>query len=308
MRNCTITYLSAGHGVAGFTGFLLLVCCLCMVTSALAADDMVRLVPPAHCGGWKITGMVETHDREMLTKRDKSELELLILYGFDRMASARYAAPDASSKTVMNLEIYRMGSLLDAFGIFAAKGSKDGKSIPVGTESNFSDSLLYFYHGRNFVKIQVTGGTGPFDNTIAACARNVVARLPATVGRPVELKSFALPEVEAKSVRFLPQKILRTDAFKRGIMADAVINGSTVKIFKLLDTSVESAAKAFADYYTQLDAPKAARAEGEVINILEALDPLYGKMMLLQRGRCLSGAIKYSSPEHTATLLRKVCR
>jgi hypothetical protein len=136
----------------------------------------------------------------------------------------------------------------------------------------------------------------------------VVARLPAGVGRPAELKSFAIPEVDAKSVRYFPQNILKTDVFRRGIMADAVVDGSSVRIFKLLDTSVESAARAFAGYYTQLDGPKSATVENGGINLLQALDPYYGKLMLLQRGRCLSGAIKFSSPENTINLLRKVCK
>jgi hypothetical protein len=307
MRNCDNADLPVGWVVTGIAGFLLLVFYLCMATSALAADDMVRLVPPAHCGGWKIIGMVEAYDREMLSKQDKSELESFVLYGFDRMVSAHYTAPAASSITVMNLEIYRMGSALDAFGIFAAKSSNEGKSISVGIESSFSGSLLYFYHGRSFVKIYVTGGTRPFDDAIAACAKEVVARLPATNGRPAELKSFAIPEVVAGSVRYFPQKMLRTDVFKRGIMADAVINGSSVRIFKLLDTGMDSAAKVFEGYYTQLDGPKAASVESGGINLLQALDPFYGKIMLLQRGTCLSGAFKFSSSENTIKLLRKVC-
>ena len=307
MRNCDNADLQVGWLVTGIAEFLLIVFSLCLATSALAADDMVRLVPPSHCGGWEINGMVETYDREMLPKQDKSEMESFVLYGFDGMVSAHYTAPTASSKTVMNLEIYRMGSVLDAFGIFAAKKSKEGISISVGIESSFSGSLLNFYHGRSFVKIYVTGETRPFDDAIAACAREVVARLPATNGRPAELKSFAIPEVVAGSMRYFPQKMFRTDVFKRGIMADAVIDGSSVRIFKLLDTDVDSAAKVFEGYYTQLDGPKAATVESGGINLLQGLDPFYGKIMLLQRRSCLSGAFKFSSSENTIKLLRKVC-
>ena len=66
----------------------------------------------------KLTGKPVYYDRDTLSDRIDGEAELYFPYGFDRMAAARYVS-EKSPGTGVDVEIYRMGSLLDAFGIYA---------------------------------------------------------------------------------------------------------------------------------------------------------------------------------------------
>ena len=90
----------------------------------------------------------------------------------------------------MDVEIYRMGSLLDAFGMYANYRQKEGRALPFGSGSNLSGSQLFLYQGRYFIHIQTTGSAAADPATLADCGKTVAARLPATSDRPPELGFF----------------------------------------------------------------------------------------------------------------------
>lgn len=274
---------------------------------SLAAVDMEGLLPPASCGtGWTIVGKPAFYDRENLSDRINGEAELFLPYGFDRMAAARYS-PERKPDSGMDVEIYRMGSPLDAFGMFANYRQKEGRALPVGTEANLSASQLFLYQGRHFVHIQVTGSATAEADSLADCARTVASRLPGTTARPPELAVFNRPEVLAGTERYLPQSLLGYDFLNRGIMADAVVAGANLQIFLLLGTTRESAAVAFEGYRSQLDQAKIESVGGRAA-FLEGLDPLYGPLIVLRKDGCLAGALKFGKDKGIRALLESVCR
>jgi hypothetical protein len=275
--------------------------------NTLAVGNMEDLIPTISCSaGWKIEGKPFFYDRDTLSDRIDGEAELYFPYGFDRMASARYAS-EKNPGTGMDLEIYRMGSLLDAFGMYANYRQKDGHALTVGAESNLSDSQLFFYQGRYFVHIQVTGTDVANADAMAECMRLVASRLPSNINRPHELSVFDRPEVVKGSERYLPQSLLGYDFLNNGIMADAVVKGNNLRIFLLLGTTAESASAAFDRYRSQLGQWK-IETEGKSAAFLEGVDPIYGPVIVLRRGDCLAGAIKFSGGKGLRDFLESVCR
>jgi len=285
---------------------LFLLLALHLPLGAQAAGDMEELPPPAACGaGWQMEGKPLFYDRDTLSDRIDGEAELYFPYGFDRMAAARYAAkksPDAG----IDVEIYRMGSGLDAFGMYANYRQKEGSSLGVGAESNLSPSQLFFYQGRFFVHIQVTGTDDADATALAACGQAVASRLPGAKERPAELSPLGRPEVVRGSERYLPQSLLGYDFLNRGIMADAVVGGRDLQLFLLLGTTTESASTAFDRYRSQLAHVK-VEPEGKDGALLEGDDPLYGPVMLLRKGNCLAGALKFGGNGGIRALLEGVC-
>ena len=276
-------------------------------SSTLAAGDMEDLIPPISCGaGWKIEGKPLFYDRETLSDRIDGEAELYFPYGFDRMAAARYAS-EKSPGTGMDVEIYRMGSLLNAFGMYANYRQKDSRALAVGTESNLSASQLFLYQGRNFVHIQVTGTDDANLDALTECGRAVASRMPGNKNRPPELSVFDRPEVVKGTERYLPQSLLGYDFLNKGIMADAVVNGTSLQVFLLLGTTFESATTAFDRYRSQLAHVK-IELGGKSAAFLEGVDPLYGPVIVLRKGDCLAGALKFSGKKGIRALLESFCR
>lgn len=275
--------------------------------STQAAGDMEELLPPVSCGsGWRIEGKALFYDRDTLSDRINGEAELYFPYGFDRMAAARYAA-EKSPGAGMDVEIYRMGSPLDAFGMYANYRQKEGRPLSVAAESNLSGSQLFLYHGRHFVHIQTTGSEADDPDAVAECARTVASRMPGTRDRPPELAVFDRPETVKGTERYLPQSLLGYDFLNRGILTDAVVEGMPLQIFLLLDTTAESATAAFDGYRLQLAQGK-VEPGGKSAAFLEGVDPLYGPVIILKKGGCLAGALKFSGKKGIRALLESVCR
>jgi len=283
-------------------------CLLCLAsTTVLAAGELEAFLPPTSCGaGWQMEGKPLSYDRETLSDRINGEAELYFPYGFDRMAAARYVAVKNSDAGI-DVEIYRMGSLLDAFGMYANYRQKDGRVLPVGAEANSSPSQFYFYQGPFFVHIQQTGAATVDEDTLLNCAKQVASRIPGTTSKPTELAVFDRPEVVKGTERYLPQSLLGYDFLNRGILADAQVAGTNFQLFLILNTSAESAAAAFDRYRSQLTKEKiVAGVKGGVF--LEGIDPLYGTVVLMNKAHCLAGALKFSGKDGIHVLLESVCR
>jgi hypothetical protein len=286
---------------------LLLLLLLAVPIPAVAAGDMEELLPSVSCGtGWKIEGKPSFYDRETLSDRINGESELYFPYGFDRMAAARYAAEKIPGAG-MDVEIYRMGSTLDAFGMFANYRQKDGREIAVGAGSNLSASQLFLYQGRHFVHIQVTGSDNVKPELLAECGKAVAARLPGDRSSPAELAPFNQPPFTKGSERYLPQSLLGYDFLNKGIMGDAVLDGTGVQVFLLLGMTLESSSVSFEKYRSQL-AQVTIESVGEKGALMEGKDPLYGPVMVLKNKECLAGALKFSGKKGVAELLESLCR
>ncbi|KAA0893562.1 DUF6599 family protein [Oryzomonas rubra] len=274
---------------------------------AWAAGDMEELLPPVSCGaGWQLEGKPLFYNRDTLSDRIDGEAELYFPYGFERMTAARYGAAEKNGAGI-DVEIYRMGSLLDAFGMYANYRQKEGGTIAVGAESNLSPSQLFIYQGRFFIHIQMTGTSDAATTALTECGRTVAARLPGTQSRPPELSALERSEVVKGTERYLPQSLLGYDFLNRGIMADAVVGRTNLQIFLLLGQTVESASAAFDRYRSQLAQGK-VESGGKDVALMEGVDPLYGPVVILRKGGCLAGALKFGAKDGVRALLERICR
>ena len=272
-----------------------------------AAGDPAQPLLRDTCGtGWKMEGKASFYDRETLSDRIDGEAELYFPYGFERMTAGRYASAQAPGAG-MDLEIFAMGSLLDAFGMYANYRQKEGRTLGIGAESNLAGSQLFFYQGRYFVHLQVTGSDLPDPEPLSACGRAVAARLGGTTERPAELAVFDRAELVQGSERYLPESLLGYDFLNRGILADADVGGAKLQVFLLLGTSAESASVALERYRSQMSSGR-VEAGGKDAQFLEGVDPLYGAVTVLRKGKCLAGALKYSDKKGVRGFLESLCR
>src|ERR1035438_3684104 len=128
---------------------LLVVCLLTSSSPAFAAEvALEKLLPvPACAENWLMDGKAALYDRDNLFERINGESELYFPYGFELLASARYA-DKKNPNSALEADIYRMGSLLDAFGMYANYRRKDDPDAGIGAEGSVSASQLFFYQGR----------------------------------------------------------------------------------------------------------------------------------------------------------------
>jgi len=270
-------------------------CLACATAPSIAAEKILEsyLPAPACADGWILQEKVTLYDKETLFDRIDGEAELYFPYGFERLAYARYANRQ-NDQDVIEADVYEMGSLLDAFGIYATYRRKDGADIAIGVEGTVSPAQLFFYQGRYFVRLQGIGTRDPGEDKFLSCARAISGNLPRVAGGPRELDAFRFSAIEPKSERYIAKSLFGYDFFRRGIVADALLKDGRVQLFLVPEDSPEAARKAFDRYRSYLGTSgRNVQVTGPVERIsLSAVDPLYGNVFVEQEGRFLVGAIR----------------
>lgn len=276
-----------------------MICMIAMILMAkipLWADDnlMKNVLPlPGFAEDWTAKDPLNFYDRETLFEHINGEAELYIPYGFDMLATVTYV--NRSNPDVWLIaDVYRMGSLLDAFGIYANYRRAKAVGVPFGADGFILPSQLMFYQDRYFVRLQVTGATSLQQKIYLACGRAIAHKLPKDERRPRELEMVRIPALVPGSERYIPQSLLGYAFFRRGVSADAVLEGKPMQIFVVMSDDQAAARKAFAQYRSYL------MAEGRDLQVtasldlsaLTAIDPLYGGVVAEQTGSYIIGAIR----------------
>jgi len=278
------------------------------VSSGAAEVSMEKVLPTPECApGWIVDDKVALFNKETLFERIDGEAELYFPYGFEMLAAARYASKK-NPQIAVDADIYQLGSLLDAFGMYANYRRKDDAEIKVGADGTISSSQLFFYQGRFLVRLQATGTTNLDQNVFLACARAITQNLPTNVNRPKELEMVMIPAVMQKSVRYIAQSLLGYDFFRRGFIADAVLKGEEMQVFIVLEDSRDASRKAFEQYSENL---KTSGIDVHVIETdgqisLNAVDPLYGNVFVEQVGRYLIGSVRFKNTSAAKQLVDQI--
>ena len=268
---------------------------LCLAVQATASDGPIQnVLPLPECSkGWLLEDRVILYDRDNLFDYINGEAELYIPYGFEVVATARYAK-QGDADTAIAADVYRMASLLDAFGIYSNYRKPGAAASQVGAEGFLSPSQLMFYQDRYFVRLQASGVTSIEKDVFLACGQAISKNLPTGTGRPMEAEMLRVPGISPGTERYIARSVLGYAFLRRGLVADALLDGEKLQVFLVPEESRQAARKAFDQYHAYL------RASGRGIQVTEAgdrismsaTDPLYGGVFVEQSGRYLVGAVR----------------
>jgi hypothetical protein len=252
---------------------------------------------------------VALYTKDTLFERINGESELYFPYGFEVLASARYANKE-NPQVAMEADVYKMGSLLDAFGIYANYRRLDDGSVKIGAEGFVSPSQLLFYQDRYFVRLQASGTLDVEQEVFLSCARAVSRNLPRNLSQPKELELFMMPAVKVRSERYIAQSLLGYAFFRRGLIADAILEGEALKVFIVLEESVNAARKAFDQYreYLKTSGQEVQVTESPDKTSIAAVDPLYKNVYIEHFGRYLIGAVNFKKTSAGKQLMEQLRR
>ena len=256
---------------------------------------------------WVIEEKVQLYDKDTLFDHIDGEAELYFPYGFDAMATASYVNKQNPDLSIV-ADVYRMASVLDAFGIYSNYRKTNNLWVAIGAEGFVSSSQLMFYQDRYFVRLQVAGATSLEKDIFLACARAISGKLPAGSGPPKELEILKIPALVPKSERYLAQSLLGYVFFRKGIIADAAAQDEKMQIFVIHEDTQAAARKTFDQYHSYL------KAEGQGIQMtgnparmqVIAVDPLYGGVLVEQSGRYVIGAVRVKNTSVAKQLIEQL--
>ncbi len=290
---------------------LILITTLTSVPVFADSSTLEKVLPAPSCAaGWGLEEKISLYTKDNLFDRIDGEAEMYFPYGFDLMASARYVSKQ-NTQYAVEADVYKMGSPLDAFGIYANYRRSDDENVSIGTDGTIAPSQLLFYQDRYFVRLQATGTLSVNKEVFISCARAVSHNLPADAGKPKELDVLVTPSVVSKSVRYIPQSLLGYPFFRKGLMADAASGSGGMQIFIVLDETPDAARKSFNLYleYLQKSRAEVSLNATPTRTSFEAIDPLYGNVLVEIHGHYLYGAIRIkdiASARHFMEQLREI--
>lgn len=278
------------------------------VSPAFTAPAAVEGLLPKECpAGWRMEGKVSVYTREDLYKYINGEAELYMPYGFQRVATALYAKPGSTDGGIV-VNIFRMGSLLDAFGIYANYRTPTADHVKAGAEGFGDESQVMFYRDRYFVQVMTSGSLDASPALFADCASVAAQNLPAGQEKPGELRLLHVPGLVPRSEKYYPEGLLGYGFFGRGLTAEVGHGTQRLKAVVALAGSEESAKKVIDDYAKHL---QKARAVPDVSRTakgirLGAVDPLYKGVLFEQSGRYVVGVTGLRKPRDGSAVVAEL--
>jgi hypothetical protein len=262
---------------------------------------------PGFFEGWALEGKIKTFNPDNLYKHINGEAELYLPYGFESLGAALYINKD-NPDMALAVDVYKMGSTLDAFGIYSRYRDPDAPDAKIGNDGFISDSQLMFYQDRYFVQLSASGSANPEPKAFIGCAKAIAKNIPGGASRPGELNFLDIPDVVPRSETYISQSVLGYAFFKKGLAARAMLDNEPVRIFVIFNESVGASDDTLNRYVNYLkDAgvqPQINRSKG--ITTLIARDPLYKGLMLRQSGRYLVGVSNLNDPSKGVLLIDRI--
>jgi hypothetical protein len=268
-----------------------------------------KLMPiPGFSPEWVLDDPVKTYTRDDLFNYINGEAELYYPYGFERLASGFYAQKESNGQIGLAADIYKMGSLLDAFGIYAQYRKPEAQFVPFGAEGFINPSQLIFYQDRYFVQIAASGTSQIEPSILKTCALAISKALPTDKGKPRELDLLSIPSLVPQTERYYPEGLLGYAFFRQGLIASALRSEKKFRVFVLIEKSPESAGKIL-DHYARyvkdawLNPTRTSDSEG---SLLFSIDPLHKGLLLKQKGRFIVGVADLESPGQGTALIKQL--
>ena len=269
--------------------------------------------------GWALIHGPQTYTKKTLFEHINGQAELFFKYGFQKSIFAIYQNKKNQGNQI-ELDIYDMGNVLQAFGIFSRFRNEDQPG-GIGLDSYLDDRSVFFYKGKYFVILYATESN---PSTLKQWAAKIASRIVDTSSQPKEIGYFPKNGLKPGSIQYFPEGLLGHQFLKRGFQGTY-----TDKVKAKVEVEVEDKGKArtedkevqlfiaiFKDSQETMSALKVYQddlskkgkvSSGGIIAFetwgLEGEDPYQGKVIVLQKGFYLLGVVGFEKEEDGENLL-----
>lgn len=268
-------------------------------------QDAALLPTPGFAGGWQAESGVKRYDEETLFGHINGEADIYYPYGFKEVQTVTYLkAGDPATR--IQADVYEMGSLLDAFGIYSNYRNPDDEVVPFGAEGVRGEYQVLFYQGPYFVRINAAGAPEALEAALLVCGGAVAERLPGKSRQPSELDLIRVDAVDPRTVKYYASSVLGYGFLERGFVGAAELqDGKEARAFVAMYSGPQAAGGALEAYTAYLIENGAdyrwEKAPGGPIILGE--DPLHKGMAVQQVGAFLTGVVNLGDPAEGAGLL-----
>lgn len=142
---------------------------------------------PREVHGWAWDGKCEVYDSQTIFHYIDGIGEIYRAYNMRTVWACRYQKADQPTLT---LDVFDMGMPDDAYGIFSFE--RDGESVRIGQEAEYSGGMLRFWKGRYFVAITAYSDSAEVRQAVLALGKAVANGITDT-GNPPHVVNLLPP-------------------------------------------------------------------------------------------------------------------
>jgi hypothetical protein len=291
------------------------------------AVPIESLLPKDLPDGWALIDGPQPYNKKTLFKHIDGQAELYLKYGFQKSVFAIYQNRK-NQKDQIELDIYDMGNVLQAFGIFSRFRSED-RPGGFGLDSYLDDHSALFYQGKYYVMFYAAE---PNPDLLRQFSKLVSLKISDPSPPPKEIGYFPKNGLKPGSIQYFSEGLLGHQFLKRGFQGVYMEKEGAKEKVKVedkdkKDTDDETKAKTenkefklfLAIYKDSREAMSALKVykenlskkgnvfSGSIIEFktlaVRGEDPYQGKVLVLQKGVYLLGAVGFEKEEDGENLL-----
>ena len=283
-------------------------------SNSFSKEVSVEYLLPKDIGkGWTLASGPQTYTKKTLFEHVNGQAELFFKYGFQKSAFAVYQEKK-NQKNQIDLDIYNVGNVLQAFGMFSRFRNED-RPAGIGLDSYLDDHSLLFYQGKYFVMLYAVE---PNPTVLKELGKAVSSKILDPSLPPKEIGYFPKEGLKPGSIQYYTEGLMGHQFLKRGFQGTYVEKDQVkvevkaedkefylfVAIFKD-SQDAENALKIYRD-----DLSKKGKVDSEVStpfgsNTLRGEDPYRGKVIVVPKGFYLAGIVGFQNLKSAENLLQE---
>lgn len=289
--------------------FLLIVACS---SASSAATPLQSLIPRKDIPeGWILIHGPQTYTKRTLFGHINGQAELFFKYGFDMSIFATYQSKKDPQDQI-EVDIYDMGKVIQAFGVFSRFRNEE-RPGGFGLDSYLDDHSALFYKGRYFVMLYAAESNADF---LRQFSKLISLKISDPSPPPKEVGYFPKNGLKPGSIHYFPEGLLGHRFLGRGFQGtymrkveikDKVqdsnkgnVERREFKVFLAIFKDSQEARNSLKVYKGDLTKKGKVSSEGihqSETRVFKGEDPYQGKVIVLQKGFYLLGAVGFEKEE-----------
>ncbi|MBN2202028.1 hypothetical protein JW777_08760 [bacterium] len=209
-----------------------------------------RLFPsPGFEKGWNWDGRPRHFTPQNLYEAINGEADLYIGYGIQEFGTLLYYW-GSPSDTFFVVDIYDMGTPLNAFGVYSNLRHPEYRFEDIGDEGFVHDYGMKFYKGRFLVDVKLGDFSEKCRRAALIVARETERRIRSARKRPALLELLPGERQVSHTLRYVRREMLNQGFLPGGLEARYSLNGSEVTCFVVIFDSTAQARRGFEELRT----------------------------------------------------------
>ena len=161
--------------------------------------------------GWTLIEGPRTFTKKTLFEHINGQAELFFKYGFQKSVFAIYQDLK-SPESQIEMDIYDMGTVLQAFGIFSRFRIEE-RPGGIGLDSSVDDHSAFFYKGKYFIMLYATE---PNPDLLGRFSKLISLKISDPSPPPKEIGYFPRSGLKPGSIQYIPEGLLGHQFLNRG--------------------------------------------------------------------------------------------